>query len=309
MEKFQGLYNNLNRVLIGKPEVTELVAVALLCQGHVLIEDVPGLGKTMLVKGLARSLGCKYSRIQFTPDLLPSDVVGVTIFNQKTMDFQYKPGPVVANIVLADEINRTSPKTQSSLLEAMEEGQLTVDGETWPLPKPFMVLATQNPIEYEGTFPLPEAQLDRFLLRLEIGYPSTDTEEQIIRSQEFGHHPLESLEKVLEIPDLLAAQKEAADVTLGDNLLWYIVELCNRTRKHSSLYLGASPRGSLGLARTAKALAWLRGRNYVIPDDIKDMAVPVLAHRVILNPEDKLRGASAQEIITKIVNTVPVPTR
>lgn len=309
MEKFQGLYNNLNRVLIGKPEVTELVAVALLCQGHVLIEDVPGLGKTMLVKGLARSLGCKYSRIQFTPDLLPSDVVGVTIFNQKTMDFQYKPGPVVANIVLADEINRTSPKTQSSLLEAMEEGQLTVDGETWPLPKPFMVLATQNPIEYEGTFPLPEAQLDRFLLRLEIGYPNPETEEQIIRSQEHGHHPLESLEKVLEIPDLLAAQKEAADVTLGDNLLWYIVELCNRTRKHSSLYLGASPRGSLGLARTAKALAWLRGRTYVTPDDIKDMAVPVLAHRVILNPEDKLRGASAQEIITKIVNTVPVPTR
>lgn len=309
MHKLQGLIDNMNKVLIGKPEVVETVAVALLCQGHVLVEDVPGLGKTMLVKALAKSLGCKFSRIQFTPDLLPSDVVGVTIYNQKTMDFQFRPGPVMANIVLADEINRTSPKTQSSLLEAMEEGQLTVDGETWQLPNPFMVLATQNPIEYEGTFPLPEAQLDRFLLRLDIGYPTPETEQQIIRSQEHGHHPLESLEKILEIPELKAAQEEAANVALSDNLTAYIVELCNRTRKHSSLYLGASPRGSLGLARTAKALAWLQGRQYVIPDDIKAMAIPVLAHRIILNPEEKLRGMGASEVIAKVLNTVPVPTR
>ncbi|MDD4768646.1 MAG: MoxR family ATPase [Eubacteriales bacterium] len=309
MEKLQGLLDNLNKVLVGKESVVEMVAVALICQGHVLVEDVPGLGKTMLVKGLARSLGCKFSRIQFTPDLLPSDVVGVQIYNQKTMEFQYRPGPVMANIVLADEINRTSPKTQSSLLEAMEERQLTVDGETRPLPQPFMVLATQNPIEYEGTFPLPEAQLDRFLLRLEIGYPAPETEVEIIRAQEHGQHPLDSLEKVLAIDELLAVQQEAAQVKLSDSLAAYIVELCNRTRNHPSLYLGASPRGSLGLVRTAKALAWLRGRDYVLPDDIKTMAVPVLAHRVILNPEEKLQGQTAQDVIRKIINTVAVPTR
>lgn len=309
MARLQALSENLSTVLLGKPEVVEMVEVALLCQGHVLLEDVPGLGKTMLVKGLAKSLGCKFSRIQFTPDLLPSDVVGVTVYNQKTMDFRSRPGPVMANIVLADEINRTSPKTQSSLLEAMEEGQLTVDGETWPLPNPFMVMATQNPIEYEGTFPLPEAQLDRFLLRLEIGYPGPMVEEKIIRSQEKGQHPLNDIQQVLDKAELLAAQEEAANVTLGDNLLSYIVELCNRTRQHPSLYLGASPRGSIGLARTAKALAWLRGRDYVIPDDIKTMAVPVLAHRVLLKPEDNLRGITSQEIIAKLINSVPVPTR
>lgn len=309
MGKLHALTENLSKVLLGKPQVVEMVEVALLCQGHVLLEDVPGLGKTMLVKALAKSLGCKFSRIQFTPDLLPSDVVGVTVFNQKTTDFQYRPGPVMANIVLADEINRTSPKTQSSLLEAMEEDQLTVDGETWPLPNPFMVLATQNPIEYEGTFPLPEAQLDRFLLRLDIGYPTPEIEEQIIRSQEHGHHPLDELEHVLHIPDLLAAQQQVANVTLEDNLVGYIIELCNSTRAHPSIYLGASPRGSLGLARTAKALAWLRGRDYVLPDDIKDMAVPVLAHRILLNPEENLRGRSSQDIISKLITTVPVPTR
>lgn len=309
MNKLQGLMDNLNKVLIGKESVVEMVAVALICQGHVLVEDVPGLGKTMLVKGLARSLGCKFSRIQFTPDLLPSDVVGVQVYNQKTMEFQYRPGPVTANIVLADEINRTSPKTQSSLLEAMEERQLTVDGETRPLPQPFMVLATQNPIEYEGTFPLPEAQLDRFLLRLEIGYPSPETEVEIIRAQEHGQHPLDSLDKVLPVEELLKIQQEAAQVKLSDSLAAYIVELCNRTRSHASLYLGASPRGSLGLVRTAKALAWLRGRDYVLPDDIKTMAVPVLAHRVILNPEEKLQGQTAQDVIRKIINSVIVPTR
>lgn len=309
MQKIKGLLDNLNKVLIGKEAVVEMVAVALICQGHVLVEDVPGLGKTMLVKGLARSLGCKFSRIQFTPDLLPSDVVGVQVYNQKTMEFQYRPGPVMANIVLADEINRTSPKTQSSLLEAMEERQLTVDGETRPLPEPFMVLATQNPIEYEGTFPLPEAQLDRFLLRLQIGYPSPDNEVQIIRTQEYGEHPLDDLDQVLSIEELQSIQREAANVSLSDSLAAYIVELCKRTRNNSSLYLGASPRGSLGLARTAKALAWLRGRDYVLPDDIKAMAVPVLAHRVILNPEEKLQGQTAEDVIRKIINTVYVPTR
>ena len=308
-EKIQALLDNLNKVLLGKARVVEMVAVALLCQGHVLVEDVPGLGKTMLVKALAKSMGSKYSRIQFTPDLLPSDVVGVTVYNQQTMEFQYRPGPVMANIVLADEINRTSPKTQSSLLEAMEEGQVTVDGVTRPLPKPFMVFATQNPIEYEGTFPLPEAQLDRFLLRLEIGYPDAATEGQIIRTQEFGHHPLETIEQVITASELLAAQEAAAQVKLEDNMVRYIIELCSRTRDISALYLGASPRGALGLARAAKALAWLRGRQYVIPDDIKELAVPVLAHRVLLTPEDKLRGVSTQAIIAKLVNTVPVPTR
>lgn len=309
MQKIKGLLDNLNKVLIGKESVVEMVAVALICQGHVLVEDVPGLGKTMLVKGLARSLGCKFSRIQFTPDLLPSDVVGVQVYNQKTMEFQYRPGPVLANIVLADEINRTSPKTQSSLLEAMEERQLTVDGETRPLPEPFMVLATQNPIEYEGTYPLPEAQLDRFLLRLQIGYPSPDNEVKIIRTQEHGEHPLDGLEQVLSIDELQIIQREAANVTLSDSLAAYIVELCNRTRSNTSLYLGASPRGSLGLARTAKALAWLRGRDYVLPDDIKAMAVPVLAHRVILNPEEKLQGQTAEDVIRKIISSVHVPTR
>lgn len=309
MQRYEGLLANLNKVLIGKESVTEMVAVALTCQGHILVEDVPGLGKTMLVKGLARSLGCKFSRIQFTPDLLPSDVTGMQIYNQKTMEFQYRPGPVMANIVLADEINRTSPKTQSSLLEAMEERQLTVDGTTRPLPNPFMVLATQNPIEYEGTFPLPEAQLDRFLLRLEIGYPTPEAEVDMIRAQEFGQHPLDSLEQTLTVEELLAAQQEAAHVKLSDNLATYIVELCNRTRVEPSLYLGASPRGALGLVWTAKALAWLRGRDFVIPDDIKEMAVPVLAHRVILKPEERLQGIAAQEVIQKIVNTVHVPTR
>ena len=309
MERYKGLLANLNKVLVGKESVVEMVAVALTCQGHILVEDVPGLGKTMLVKGLARSLGCKFSRIQFTPDLLPSDVTGMQIYNQKTMEFQYRPGPVMANIVLADEINRTSPKTQSSLLEAMEERQLTVDGTTRPLPNPFMVLATQNPIEYEGTFPLPEAQLDRFLLRLEIGYPTPEAEVEIIRAQEYGEHPLDSLEQVLTIEELLAAQKTAANVKLSDNLALYIVEICNRSRSDSSLYLGASPRGSLGLVWTSKALAWLRGRDFVIPDDIKDMAVPVLAHRVILKPEEKLQGVTSKEVIKKIINTVHVPTR
>lgn len=307
MQKLQGLIDNLNKVLIGKESVIEMVAVALLCQGHILIEDVPGLGKTMLVKGLARSLGCKFSRIQFTPDLLPSDVVGVQVYNQKTMEFQYRPGPVMANVVLADEINRTSPKTQSSLLEAMEERQVTVDGETRQLPQLFIVMATQNPIEYEGTYPLPEAQLDRFLLRMEIGYPEPQAEKKIIRSQEYGQTPLNTLEQVLTIEELLACRQEATRTRISDNLVNYIVDLCNSTRSNPALYLGASPRGSLGLSQSAKALAWLKGRDFVTPDDIKTMAIPVLAHRIILKHEERLSGLTAQEVISKTLNTVPVP--
>lgn len=309
MHRLKSLTDNLNKVLIGKESVVEMVAVALICGGHILIEDVPGLGKTMLVKGLARSLGCKFSRIQFTPDLLPSDVVGVQVYNQKTMEFQYRPGPVMANIVLADEINRTSPKTQSSLLEAMEERQVTVDGETRQLPRLFMVLATQNPIEYEGTYPLPEAQLDRFLMRLEIGYPSSQSEMEILRSQEYGENPINTLQQVLTIEELLSYREEATHVRISDSLIKYIIELCNSTRNNSSLYLGASPRGSLGLVRTAKVLAWQKGRDYVLPDDIKAMVIPVLAHRIILKHEEMLTGSTAREIISKVLYEVNVPIK
>jgi MoxR-like ATPase len=302
------MLDNLNRILLDKSSVVEKVCVALICQGHVLLEDVPGLGKTMLVKALAKSLGVKFNRIQFTPDLLPSDVVGVTVYDQKDKEFLFRPGPVMANIVLADEINRTSPKTQSSLLEAMEERQVTVDGITWPLPDPFMVIATQNPIEYEGTFPLPEAQLDRFLIRLDIGYPSELSEAEIIRSQEDGSHPLDSLEVCITSEEMKDAQRAATAVILEDRLLRYIVTLCSATRSHPSIYLGASPRGSLALARTAKALAWLRGRDQVIFDDIRTMAVPVLSHRLLINPENQLHGLRQQDMIEELIRSVALPT-
>lgn len=308
MTEIRPLLDNLNRVLMDKTFVNEKICVALLCQGHVLLEDVPGLGKTMLVKALAKSMGGKFSRIQFTPDLLPSDVVGVTVYDQKDKEFLFRPGPVMANIVLADEINRTSPKTQSSLLEAMEERQLTVDGVTWPLPNPFMVVATQNPIEYEGTFPLPEAQLDRFMIRLNIGYPQAETEAAIVRSQEDGSHPLEGIDVVLSPEQLKSAQREAAKVTLEDRFLYYIVSLSRATRTHPALYLGVSPRGSLALAKTAKALAWLRGRDHVLFDDIRAMAVPVLAHRVILKPENMIQGLKAQDVIEELIKKSDFPS-
>jgi MoxR-like ATPase len=297
---------NIEKVIIGKRSTIELAVVGLLCQGHLLIEDVPGVGKTVLARALARSLGCSFSRIQFTPDMLPSDVTGVSIFNQVTREFEFRAGPVMAQIVLSDEINRATPKTQAALLEAMEERQVTVDGVTRPLPRPFMVLATQNPIEYEGTFPLPEAQVDRFLLRLRLGYPIPDDEIRVLERQQF-RHPLEDLQQVVSVEELLRAQELVKDVFVSPTLKRYIVDVVNLTRQHVEVYLGASPRGSLALFRTAQARAAVEGRDYVLPDDIKSFAVPALAHRVILGPGARLRDLSQQQIIEEILTGVPVP--
>jgi MoxR-like ATPase len=297
---------NIEKVIIGKRDTVELAVVGLLCQGHLLIEDVPGVGKTMLARSLARSIGCSFSRIQFTPDMLPSDVTGVSIFNQVSREFEFRPGPVMAQVVLADEINRATPKTQAALLEAMEERQTTVDGVTRMLPRPFMVLATQNPIEYEGTFPLPEAQVDRFLMRLRLGYPATADEIAILDRQQF-HHPFEALEQVLSVDELVAAQEAIKDVYISPALKRYIVEIAHQTREHPEVYLGASPRGSLALYRTAQARAAMVDRDYVLPDDIKALIVPALAHRVILGPGARLRDLSAQQVVEEIMHNVPVP--
>lgn len=297
---------NIEKVIIGKRDTVELAVVGLLCQGHLLIEDVPGVGKTMLARSLARSIGCSFSRIQFTPDMLPSDVTGVSIFNQVSREFEFRPGPVVAQVVLADEINRATPKTQAALLEAMEERQITVDGVTRPLPRPFMVLATQNPIEYEGTFPLPEAQVDRFLMRLRLGYPATVDEIAILDRQQF-RHPFEALDQIVSVEELVAAQEAIKDVYISPALKRYIVEIAHQTREHPEVYLGASPRGSLALYRTAQARAAMAERDYVLPDDIKALIVPALAHRVILGPGARLRDLSAQQVVEEIMHNVPVP--
>jgi len=297
---------NVEKVIIGKQEVIELTLVGLLCRGHILIEDVPGVGKTMLAKSIAKSIGCTFRRIQFTPDMLPSDVTGVSVFNQKTREFEFRPGPVMAQIVLTDEINRATPKTQSALLEAMQERQVTVDGVTYPIPEPFLVLATQNPIEYEGTFPLPEAQLDRFMLRISLGYPSPEDEIAILDSQQHIH-PVETLEQVIDIQELLAAQERVKEVYVDPLIKEYIVNLVNATRRHPDIYLGASPRGSLALYKTSRALAAIQGRDYVIPDDVKALAVAALAHRLIVSPSARIKEVDPKAVVEEILNSLPVP--
>ncbi len=307
IQKFaETIIANIEKVIVGKRSAVELAITGLLCQGHILIEDVPGVGKTVLAKSIAKSLGCTFSRIQFTPDMLPSDVIGVSIFNQISRLFEFRPGPILAQIVLSDEINRATPKTQAALLEAMEERQITVDGITHPLPKPFMVLATQNPIEYEGTFPLPEAQLDRFLIRLELGYPLIDDEINILDRQQF-QHPVDSLAQVVSEEELKSAQEAIKSVYVAPMVKRYIVELSRATRSHPDVYLGASPRGSLALSRTCQARAAILGRDFVLPDDVKALALPTLSHRVILGPAARLRDLTPGQIVSEITAKIPAP--
>ncbi|MFN2244883.1 MAG: AAA family ATPase [Anaerolineae bacterium] len=297
---------NIARVIVGKDEVIELCLAALLCEGHILLEDVPGIGKTTLAKAIARSTGCSFRRIQFTPDLLPSDVTGILYFNQRSQDFEFRPGPIMSQVVLADEINRATPRTQSALLEAMQERQVTVDVDTMALPRPFLVLATQNPIELEGTFPLPEAQIDRFLMRVALGYPSKEDENAILLRYE-RHDPLDTLEPVMQADDLLAMQEQVKTVLVEESVREYMVDVVRATRDHDAVELGVSPRGTLALYRTAQALAALRGRAFVIPDDVKYLAPWVLTHRIIISPQTRLRGRRPEEVMAEIVDTVPVP--
>ncbi|HLZ07824.1 MAG TPA: MoxR family ATPase, partial [Chloroflexota bacterium] len=298
--------DNVGRVIVGKDEVTTILIVAILCEGHVLIDDVPGVGKTTLARALARSLDLSFQRIQFTPDLLPSDVTGVSFFNQRTQEFQFRPGPIHANLVLADEINRATPRTQSSLLEAMEERQVTSDGETRRLPRPFTVLATENPIELEGTFPLPEAQLDRFLVRLRLGYPDRDEERQIARRFR-GVSPLDQLQPVAEAAEIVGLSSICRDVHVGEAVECYLVDLVRATRLLPGVELGASPRATLGLYRTGQALAAIRGRNYVLPDDVRDLAPAVLGHRIIISAASRFDGRSSPDLVGDILASVPVP--
>jgi MoxR-like ATPase len=297
---------NVGRVIVGKGEVVDLALVALLCEGHILFEDVPGIGKTTLAEALARSLGCTFRRIQFTPDLLPSDVTGLSVYNQKTQEFEYRPGPLMAQIVLADEINRATPRTQSALLEAMQERQITVDGATRMLPRPFLVLATQNPIELEGTFPLPEAQVDRFFMKLVLGYP-TDAEENAILLRFERDEPLENLQAVVVADTIAEMQRAVRQVRVESSVRDYVVAIVRATRAHASVELGASPRGSLYLYRAAQALAALRGREFVLPDDVKHLAPHIITHRLIIGAQTRLRGRSADQIVKEVVELVPVP--
>ena len=297
---------NVERVIIGKRDAVSLTLVGLIAQGHLLIEDVPGVGKTMLARSIAKSIGCSFRRIQFTPDMLPSDVTGVSVFNQKTLEFEFRPGPVMAQIVLTDEINRATPKTQSALLEAMEERQATVDGITYPMKRPFLVMATQNPIEYEGTFPLPEAQLDRFMLRISLGYPSKEDEIKILDAQQFKH-PIDELDQVVTVEELLDAQEQVRQVHVDDLIKTYIVELVSMTREHPDAYLGASPRGSITLYKTAQVRAALEGRDYVIPDDIKALALTALAHRLIVSPSARIKDVDPRAVVEDVLQSVPVP--
>ncbi|MFB4168630.1 AAA family ATPase [Virgibacillus sp. JSM 102003] len=307
-ERIEKVLTNINKVMIGKEEAATLSLVALLAQGHVLLEDVPGVGKTMLVRTLAKSLDCDFRRIQFTPDLLPSDVTGVSIYNPKEMEFEFRGGPILGNVVLADEINRTSPKTQSALLEGMEEKNVTIDGNTIPLKQPFFVMATQNPIEYEGTYPLPEAQLDRFILKLKMGYPSAEQELRMLELTS-KDHPIESISAVINREELLSIQEEVKDIYIDRNVQQYIINLVTGTRNNESIYLGVSPRGSISLMKAAKAYAYIHGRDYVLPDDVKYLAPFVLAHRVILTSEAKYDGLTSDEVIIKVVKDTHIPIR
>ena len=302
----QSIVENIKKIIIGKDSAVELAVVTLLCQGHALIEDVPGVGKTMLARSLARSTGCAFRRIQFTPDLLPSDITGVSIYNQQTGAFEFKPGPILSQLVLADEINRATPKTQSALLESMDEQQVTVEGTTHPLPAPFTVMATQNPIEYEGTFPLPEAQLDRFLTTIRLGYPSIEQELAIVSSQEQAH-PIDSLEEVVSAEQIIDVQQSVRGVYVDDLIREYIVTLVDRSRTHPDAALGSSPRGSLALFRGAQALALIRGRDFALPDDVKELAEPMLSHRIIVSPAGRMRGVQSSDVVAALVEDVPVP--
>jgi len=302
----QAIVANVEKVIIGKRDAVELAVVGLLCQGHLLIEDVPGVGKTMLARSIAKSIGCAFRRIQFTPDMLPSDVTGVSIFNQQSREFEFREGPVFAQIVLADEINRATPKTQAALLEAMGERQVTVDGVTRTLSRPFLVLATQNPIEYEGTFPLPEAQLDRFMLRIRLGYPSVGNEIAMLDSQQFKH-PIDDLEQAVDTQSLIEAQEAIKSVHVDDKIKSYIVELMTQTRKHPEVFLGASPRGSLVMYRTAQARAAMVSRDFVTPDDVKALAPACLAHRMIVSPSARIKDVTAESVLSEILSSVPVP--
>jgi MoxR-like ATPase len=300
------IVNNVEKVIVGKRQSVQLTTLGLLCQGHILIEDVPGVGKTVLAKSLAKSVGCKFQRIQFTPDMLPSDVTGVSVFNQKTREFEFRPGPIHAQIVLVDEINRATPKTQSALLEAMEERQVTVDGFTYPLEPPFMVLATQNPIEYEGTFPLPEAQLDRFLLRISLGYPNKEQEMEVLDRQRH-FHPLEELTQEVSLEELREAQQAVKEIYVDPLVKEYIVDVVRQTRDHPDVYLGASSRGSLSIYRLCQARSAMLGRDYVLPDDVKALAVAALGHRIIVGPAARIKDITPEQIVQDILDRLPVP--
>ena len=307
-QEVEKILANIEKVMIGKREVAELSLTALLAKGHVLLEDVPGVGKTMMVKSLAKSVGLQFKRIQFTPDLLPSDVVGVSIYNPSTMQFEFRPGPLLGNIILADEINRTSPKTQSALLEGMEEASVTIDGNTIEIPKPFFVMATQNPIEYEGTYPLPEAQLDRFLLKIKMGYPMQDEEMDILRRAEKSA-PIYTIQSVVTAEQILEMQTLVQHVHVEDNVKHYIVQLARTTRQDSRVYLGVSPRASIALMKAAQAYAFIKGRDYVKPDDIQYLAKYVFSHRIILKPEARYEGFTEEKIVDQIVEQIPVPVK
>jgi len=300
------IVDNIEKVIIGKRDSIELLLLALVCNGHVLIEDVPGVGKASLVSAMAKSINASFKRIQFTPDILPSDITGFSVYNRKTGDFEFRPGAIMSQLILADEINRTSPKTQASLLEVMEEGQVTVDGTTYKVPRPFMVMATQNPVEYMGTFPLPEAQLDRFFMKISLGYPSANEESKIL-SRFNKSNPLDTLEPVANSQDIINCQESIKNVHVDGSLSSYIIEIVSSTRRHPDVLLGASPRGSLALFRASQAWAFYNKRDYVIPDDIKKMVLPVLSHRLILKQESKLKKISSDDILSSIVEGIKVP--